>query len=981
MSDADERFEFGEAAPTREYGVVALAAACVVAAVLATALIPAAASVGLGDAPAESLIPLPPGAAERAGEEGNGAAGASASGFGALNVGDSTSVGGPVGERGESPFRSQDTEVHFRVRSQESNYWRTGAYDTYTGSGWSRSGPSDATAPVEGEETRYRVELVQSASAAPTVWRPTDLERAEGVSLTEGGLARADDRLSAGTSYVGVSRTPPRDPELLRATGRDYPDAVERRYTRLPPSTAVSLRPFTNNVTEGAENPYETATRVERWLETNKEYSLNVSRPSGDNVAREFVTQMDAGYCEYFATAMVTMLRSQEIPARYVVGYSTGRQVGANTFQVRAMNAHAWVEVYFADVGWVRFDPTPGAERLRAEQAAYEDSDAPGRYAPQEEGSPGETFSAEPGANGTEQETGTTTDPGTQAGPDATPPTPVTPSGPDEPPSDDPDEPTGGYDVSLNRTAVPGTTVAVTVEAGAQPVAGATVAFNGEPIGQTGRDGTVAGRVPFAENLTVTVSGGTTTGTGSGTGGAAALEEPAAPSASASEWFDDRTAAAVAREGSDDASGQGAEGSGPESAGASESSPRRQAENTSRSFDVATNATLSVSGDARTNATVLVTATVDGVAVPDAAVTLDGERVARTDADGRATVALSDSPGNVTLRVARDPVAGERTLELGRLRVEAESLWPLPVAGTPVDVTARLGNESVAGAPVRLGGDRVGTTGVDGTLAATLPFASSASVAVDASGQTARTAVANPLVNAAGVALAAVALVAAAAVGVARRSVDPRAVPRRVAATLRTLARGTVRAFVGGAVAVAARIRATLAQLRGLVAGERSPAELLTALGAWLADWSRRLRPGAPAAEGNGASAASAADRGGDAAGDDAHLTIREAWGRFLGHVSVRRPWTKTPGQLADHAVTADGLPPGAVATLRDEFRAVEYGPRSPDESVPAVEGAIERIESALDGDHDEASADHGGSGTGHDRRSDGTGDGGPGGD
>uniref|UniRef100_UPI003F548284 transglutaminase family protein n=1 Tax=Halosimplex halobium TaxID=3396618 RepID=UPI003F548284 len=801
MSDADERFEFGEAAPTREYGVVALAAACVVAAVLATALIPAAASVGLGDAPAESLIPLPPGAAERAGDEGNGAAGAGGSGFGALNVGNSTSVGGPVGERGESPFRSQDTEVHFRVRSQESNYWRTGAYDTYTGSGWSRSGPSDATAPVRGEETRYRVELVQSASAAPTVWRPTDLERAEGVSLTEGGLARADDRLSAGASYVGVSRTPPRDPEVLRATGRDYPDAVERRYTRLPPSTAVSMRPFTNNITDGAENPYETATRVERWLETNKEYSLNVSRPSGDNVAREFVTQMDAGYCEYFATAMVTMLRSQEIPARYVVGYSTGRQVGANTFQVRAMNAHAWVEVYFADVGWVRFDPTPGAERLRAEQAAYEDSDAPGRYAPQEEGSPGETFSAESGTNGTEPGSGTTTDPGTQPGPDATPPpsTPVTPSGPVEtPPGSEPGEPTSGYDVSLNRTAVPGATVEVTVEAGAQPVEGAWVAFNMGQVGWTGRDGTVAGRVPFAENLTVTVSGGTTTGTGAGAGGSAALDEPAAPSASASGWFDDRKAAAVSLANADDASGQRSDTSGQRSDtsgqrsdtsgqrsdtsgqrsdtsgqrsdGASESASQRQAANTSRSFAVATNATLSVSGDARTNATVLVTATVDGVAVPDAAVTLDGERVARTDADGRATVALPDSPGNVTLRVVRDPVAGQRTLELDRLRVETESLWPLPVAGTPVEVTARLGNESVAGAPVRLGGERVGTTGVDGTLAATLPFASSAAVAVDASGQTARTTVANPLVNAAGVALAAVALVAAAAVGVARRS-------------------------------------------------------------------------------------------------------------------------------------------------------------------------------------------------------------------
>jgi transglutaminase-like putative cysteine protease len=963
MSDADEGFEFDEAAPTREYGVAALAVACVVAAVLATALIPAAASVGLGDAPAESLIPLPAGAENRSGD-GAGPPGAGGGGFGALDVGNSTTVGEPVGESGESPFRSQDTEVHFRVRSQESNYWRTGAYDTYTGSGWSRSAPSDATAPVRGGETRYRVELVQSASAAPTVWRPTGLERAEGVSLTEGGLARADDRLSAGASYVGVSRTPPRDPAVLRASGRDYPDDIEDRYTRLPPSTAVSLRPFTNNVTAGAENPYETATRIERWLEQNKEYSLNASRPSGDNVAREFVTRMDAGYCEHFATGMVTMLRSQEIPARYVVGYSTGRQVGANTFQVRAMNAHAWVEVYFADVGWVRFDPTPGAERLRAEQSAYEESGAPGQYAPQEEGSPGETFSAESAENDTVPGAGTAADPGIQEGPVATPSssTPVTPSGPVETPPGEPDERTSGYDVSLNRTAVPGATVEVTVEAGARPVAGATVAFDGEPIGQTGRDGTVTGRVPFVENLTVTVSGGTTMGSDVAAGGSLGRDAPQSLPSGSGGWLADRQRADASSQGSSDAG-------------------RRQASNASRSFDVATNATLSVSGDARTGETVLVTATVDGVAVPNATVTVDGEAVARTNDRGRANVALPGDPGNVTLRVARDPVAGERTLELRRLTVDAGPLWPLPLAGTPVEVTARLGNESVAGAPVRVDGELVGTTGVDGTLAVALPFASSVSVAVAESGQTARTTVANPLVNAAAVAIVAVGLVALAAVGAARRSFDPRAVPRRIAAGVRTLARWAVRGFVGGAVAVAARLRATLAHLRALVAGERSPAELLAALGGWLAEWFRRIRPGASA---GGVVRPSGDSTGGRDGGDTdaAHLTIREAWGRFLGHVSVRRPRTKTPGQLADHAVTADGLPAEAVATLRDEFRAVEYGPRSPDESVPAVEGAIERIESALDATDEtgDATDETGADGEDDDTSGDEAGDGGEGG-
>jgi transglutaminase-like putative cysteine protease len=66
---------------------------------------------------------------------------------------------------------------------------------------------------------------------------------------------------------------------------------------------------------------------------------------------------------------MVTMLRSQGIPARVAVGYSTGQQVTEDTWVVRGTNAHAWVEVYFPGYGWETFDPTPQAA-LRERQIA-----------------------------------------------------------------------------------------------------------------------------------------------------------------------------------------------------------------------------------------------------------------------------------------------------------------------------------------------------------------------------------------------------------------------------------------------------------------------------------------------------------------------------------------------------------------------------------------------------------------------------------
>ncbi|MFB6188304.1 MAG: transglutaminase domain-containing protein, partial [Halapricum sp.] len=95
---------------------------------------------------------------------------------------------------------------------------------------------------------------------------------------------------------------------------------------------------------------------------------LSVNKPSG-NVADAFLFEMNKGYCTYFATTMTVMLRTQGIPARMVVGYTPGERVSENKWVVRGYNSHAWVEAYFPDVGWVRFDPTPAASRQQAEQS------------------------------------------------------------------------------------------------------------------------------------------------------------------------------------------------------------------------------------------------------------------------------------------------------------------------------------------------------------------------------------------------------------------------------------------------------------------------------------------------------------------------------------------------------------------------------------------------------------------------------------
>jgi hypothetical protein len=191
---------------------------------------------------------------------------------------------------------------------------------------------------------------------------------------------------------------------------------------------------------------------------------------------------------------------------------------------------------------------------------------------------------------------------------------------------------------------------------------------------------------------------------------------------------------------------------------------------------------------------------------------------------------------------------------------------------------------------------------------------------------------------------AVVGLLAGTVVGARRRNVTPETLWGWVLAG-RELAIG---ALVGVAVVLdgllgrlRTRFELTLMALRDLLAGRRSPAALLDALRDWI---DARLSAAEEAASG-----AVAAVNATDATGDDgtpaARVTIREAWTRFLTHVSLRRYWTRTPGEIATHAIERDGLPPAAVRTVRDALRAVEYGQRDPQDHVAAVEDAIRTIE------------------------------------
>jgi transglutaminase-like putative cysteine protease len=268
---------------------------------------------------------------------------------------------------------SLSPEERFEVESSARSYWRVGSFDRYTGAGWIRTGRTSqyddglGAPPGETETISQSYEMRSRFGAVPAAWKPVDVSANARARVTSMDGFQAREALTEGERYTVRSLRPDPSTEALRNGDGPYPDRIANRYLDLPASTPDRVGKFTDDVTGDADDPYETANRIETWLEANRNYSLDVNRPNGD-IAASFLFDMNRGYCTYFATTMVAMLRSQDIPARFVVGYTPGERIGENRWLARGLDSHAWVEVYFSNVGWVRFDPTPAGPRRAAER-------------------------------------------------------------------------------------------------------------------------------------------------------------------------------------------------------------------------------------------------------------------------------------------------------------------------------------------------------------------------------------------------------------------------------------------------------------------------------------------------------------------------------------------------------------------------------------------------------------------------------------
>ncbi|MHB1595883.1 MAG: transglutaminase TgpA family protein [Streptosporangiaceae bacterium] len=161
-------------------------------------------------------------------------------------------------------------------------------------------------------------------------------------------------------SYTVVSGHP--DPTRATLALPQHPPAsITGSYLGYDSPVTNQLRAIADQVTRGLHTKIAMAIALQNWLRSSRfSYSLRSSIPDSPHGLLTFLTTDRQGYCQQFAFAMAVLARLVGIPSRIAIGYTAGTRQPNGTWLVTTADAHAWPELYFQNVGWIRFEPTPG---------------------------------------------------------------------------------------------------------------------------------------------------------------------------------------------------------------------------------------------------------------------------------------------------------------------------------------------------------------------------------------------------------------------------------------------------------------------------------------------------------------------------------------------------------------------------------------------------------------------------------------------
>jgi hypothetical protein len=246
--------------------------------------------------------------------------------------------------------------------------FKAGTFDVYEGGSWRKTRPAG---PLDREQgVRFRLGPERPQRWAKIFLQPLhcrSLPMPVETSVIEPRVANLETDVGGA---VNLEFTPLEIIEY-RVGMVDRPVLTgQPPHPENPAERSLDLSGVTPRMTELAKRvmgdgaPALRAKRLETHLIQGYGYTRDFRDRSTENPLEDFLFKYRSGHCEYFASSMVLLLRSQGIPARLVTGFLGGDY---NPFEgytiVRNSNAHAWVEAYLPGEGWQIFDPTPPAGR------------------------------------------------------------------------------------------------------------------------------------------------------------------------------------------------------------------------------------------------------------------------------------------------------------------------------------------------------------------------------------------------------------------------------------------------------------------------------------------------------------------------------------------------------------------------------------------------------------------------------------------
>lgn len=260
-------------------------------------------------------------------------------------------------------------------KDQLEAYWLGRTYEHFDGRQWLGTAPPlpSQMRVILGHSgegmVRQQIELLPAYGSRTLIALQTpvlfaDVVALEGVSRNRTSIAPLGDQEvradATAVSYtyqaysVPVASAPPAPLE-------------PGRYLKLPEGLDPRVAELARQVAGDEEDPLRVAERLQRYLQSEYRYTLELEDGDQDPLAH-FLFVRKAGHCEHFATALTVLLRTLGIPARVASGFYGGQRLG-DAFVVRAGDAHAWTQVHVPERGFVTVDATPESFREAAPAA------------------------------------------------------------------------------------------------------------------------------------------------------------------------------------------------------------------------------------------------------------------------------------------------------------------------------------------------------------------------------------------------------------------------------------------------------------------------------------------------------------------------------------------------------------------------------------------------------------------------------------